>query len=380
MNIEYKGWTLPDKVTIIESGYDINVGEIPLAYIIDSEQTKSIEKAKQRLRNTIPVYYTENNRKQIALEKLSGLSGVPIDPVILETDNTGFTLQLDLNSGSIQQSSTEAYWSCILYKVGLGKFRIDISADNILNLLLHHTFTKGTCTTDVSFAFHLGELVVLSKSMSEYQEALGDKALANDIKYNGTKDWQLGHVYKSLTKSSIYFGRFYRPIDLDIVETYGRSVVQITKSEHPWQHIIAPVDEWKTRNKNIMQYFLQNEAKLHESLDLPYKLAIKEVHNTVNLFYPFTDKYNYITDLPCYKDCGEYVEIRDNYYGIIDVAFRNIKEHMLQIMKSTEKENITLHYLKILLLSSEPYTFETMKPLDKELLELFINKTETRKS
>lgn len=193
--MEYNGWKQIDKIKIVYSNAsytEVNGVKYPKAYIVDSNNAKSLESAIKWA-----TYYKKDN------------------PVIEETDNIDFDFSLAEAASESYQGGKLSFWMCIISKKGITPFAVGINSDLLLSLLLKSTFTNGKCNKKVLFARKNGQLGVLHTEMSDYKDLLNDMKVKSNMSKGKTTKWKIGYEYKTLTQSDVLLGYFTPIVNIE---------------------------------------------------------------------------------------------------------------------------------------------------------------------
>lgn len=211
--MEYQGWTLFDKVLIVAKklghwDYDQDKWvEDPdyQGYIVDPSN-KQMLKSAQAWAETCRTKYDENG-------KFCGYDRTPGEEFLY--DNGDFRLQLLETAGRSSQGGKLSFWNCWVTAPDGKKFKVGISADLLLELLLQSVFDNGRCTCPLCFVRRKEGVGMLNTDMESYQNALRDMQRKADVKTKKTSKHQLGHAYTALQAANAYAGDiwvWYEPI------------------------------------------------------------------------------------------------------------------------------------------------------------------------
>lgn len=196
---EFTGWKKLDNIKIVYSikdSIEFNNRTIPKAFIVDSSNTKQLEKAIEWSRQ----YTTDINAK----------------PVIIDADNCNFEFSLAMPATkSYQTGGKLSFWMCILKKEGVPECAVGVNTDILINTLLESTFVKGKCNEKVLFVRKAGQLGVITETMQEYKEMLKDTKIRKDVCKKKTKKWEVGYEYITLTQRDLLLGYFKKVMDVD---------------------------------------------------------------------------------------------------------------------------------------------------------------------
>lgn len=220
--MEYKGWSLFDKVLIVakkEQIYDRNtrtyseVSEYQ-GYVVDPAN----EKMKANALEWAKTYRSSHDEegKYIGTTTVAGTEFL--------YDNKDFILELKDAAAGSSQGGKLSFWDCWITAVDGKRFRIGIAADLLLEVLKQTTFVNGVCQVPLCFARQKAGVGMLHESMDSYQEALADMQKKADIKTKKTTKHEVGHIYSALKEVNAYAGDiwvWYEPIKERT--TYSRS-------------------------------------------------------------------------------------------------------------------------------------------------------------
>lgn len=309
MSTNYNGWNLYDKVIIVEkvifnyerqedgSSKMVDSGRRQ-GYIVDPKNKKQLESA---------LYWAQTGRYVYDAEKGYSELVDKHDGVQYEFDNDGFEIELLNSAENSSQGGKLSFWNCNIMKDG-HTWEIGIAADLLLRALVSCTWINGRCQEPVMFARCKGGVGVLSKSSPEYIEAQNDmKAKANMSKGRTTK-WKEGHIYETVTSSSVCIGKIYRWYD-PIMEykSYGwtsrETLVGFKLRKEPEVHYLV----WDTDKK---------ATHASEYLKLPYCTILercparKESDRTIVMDVTNSDIDNSLWERSFYK----YTLSSDTYY------------------------------------------------------------------
>ena len=191
----YNYWKSFSKVKIVYSAFDFimfNDKSYPKGYVVDASN-------KQQLETAIgwASCYDHN------------------DPVVIETDNLNFELQIASAANCSSQGGKLSFWMCIVNKPGIAPCAVGINSELLLSLLLGSTFKNGKCENKVMFARKSSQLGVLHEDMKEYAQLKKDEEAKKKINAHKTTKWKVGFEYKTLTASDTMLGMFDPIIDLN---------------------------------------------------------------------------------------------------------------------------------------------------------------------
>lgn len=196
---EFTGWKKLDSIKIVYSikdSIEFNNRTIPKAFIVDSSNTKQLEKAIEWSRQ----YTTDINAK----------------PVTIDTDNCNFEFSLAIPATkSYQTGGKLSFWMCIVKKDGVPECAVGVNTDILINTLLESTFIKGKCNEKVLFVRKAGQLGVITETMQEYKEMLKDTKIRKDVCKKKTKKWEVGYEYITLTQRDLLLGYFKKVMNVD---------------------------------------------------------------------------------------------------------------------------------------------------------------------
>lgn len=134
------------------------------------------------------------------------------NPQIIDTDNSGFEMQIVTAPDNSSQSGKLAFWMCIFTKANVPSFATGINSELLSMLILGSDIAKGKIIADdLFFAKLSGQLGVLHTNMPEYQEYLSCLKRKEATSKNKTKNWKVGYSYVTSTKSDIMLGTFNWP-------------------------------------------------------------------------------------------------------------------------------------------------------------------------
>jgi len=218
--VVYGGWSMFDKVTIVEKtrGYyqdengfwKVGIADLPQGYVCDSNNKKMLL-AAQSWAKWYEYPTDENGKRDFKNEIIH-------EGVCHEIDNSGFVLELLDAAEDSSQGGKLSFWNC---KVTHGErsWKIGIAADLLLDVLKNTTFVNGVCQEPLFFARKNGKVGMLCKSMEAYTQAEKDKERKSNISKGKTKKYVEGQTYETLTMKDVYLGYFWQHYDW--IETYG---------------------------------------------------------------------------------------------------------------------------------------------------------------
>ena len=195
--MNYQGWSLFDKILLVCRHEKDGIRQ---AYLCDPTNKKQIENAKSWGESWCREGWNPETRTY-AIDKK-----IPAEE--FEFNNEDFTFELFDSAGGSSQGGKLSFWNCIVSKDNK-KFKIGISADLLLDLLLSSTFVNGVCSTKVLFARKNGSVGVLHQEMSQYQDAINDMKKKEDVKKK-TSRHLLYHNYITVNYDDMYIGDFYQ--------------------------------------------------------------------------------------------------------------------------------------------------------------------------
>lgn len=204
--MEYSGWKQLSRVNIIYSTGSIikyNNKSYTKAYISEAGTTKACMNSLSAGKNWAKGWMNKDK-----------------EPVVIETDNKGFSFQIVSAAGrSWSQGGKLSFWMCIMEKEGLEPFAVGINSELLADLILESTIYKGSVKEKVFFARKNGQLGVLHENMPSYKELLKDQELKKDINRGKTTKWKIGYEYNTLTQSDVMFGYFSPIAEIDHAKT-----------------------------------------------------------------------------------------------------------------------------------------------------------------
>ena len=200
--VNYGGWSLFDKVTVVEKGGDWSGKlELPQGYICDSKNKKMLEAAK---RWALWYEYPSDEEGNRTWE-----NRIEHEGICHEFDNSGFVLELLDCAEDSSQGGKLSFWNCRITKDDKS-WKIGIAANFLLDVLKNTTFINGVCTEPLFFARKNGRVGLLCKSMDAYKQATNDVQRKSDMKQGKTKKYVEGRTYETLTMRDVYLGCFYQ--------------------------------------------------------------------------------------------------------------------------------------------------------------------------
>lgn len=195
--MDYSGWKQLNRINIIYSigsTVELNGKKYTKAHIAEAGNTKACQKALESGKSWARGWYSRDKEKE---------------PVVVETDNTGFSFQIASAAGnSWSQGGKLSFWMCIMEKEGIEPFAVGINSDLLADLILESTVYKGAVKEKVFFARRNSQLGVLHENMPSYQELLKDQEIKKNINKGKTTKWKIGYEYNTLTQSDVMFGYF----------------------------------------------------------------------------------------------------------------------------------------------------------------------------
>lgn len=211
MGDKYEGWTLYEKVIIVEKivyNYDYGLGkriktDEKQGYIVDSKNKKQLETAMSWAETKEYDYNPETKRNEI-IKVNKG--------IIHEFQNEDFEIELLDSAEGSSQGGKLSFWNCKISKDDKS-WIIGINADLLLKCLKSCTWVNGKCQDKVMFARCKGGVGVLSKNSPEYIKAQSDMASKANMSKGKTSKYELGHCYETVTESDVYFGKIYKWYD-----------------------------------------------------------------------------------------------------------------------------------------------------------------------
>ena len=169
MKYSYEGWTLYDKVIIVEKiVYNYNYGlgkriktDEKQGYIVDPKNKKQLETAMSWAETKEYDYNPETKQNEI-IKVNKG--------IIHEFQNEDFEIELLDSAEGSSQGGKLSFWNCKISKDDKS-WIIGINADLLLKCLKSCTWVNGKCQDKVMFARCKGGVGVLSKNSPEYIKA-----------------------------------------------------------------------------------------------------------------------------------------------------------------------------------------------------------------
>ena len=135
--MDYTGWTLYDKVTIVVSERE-NKYKYPKANIVNTKDKNQLASA---------MHWAEYNRAirgengELIKDKNGNVTYETVKADVFETENKGFKVKLLDCAGSSTQGGKLSFWNCIISK-GDMKVIVGISSDLLVELLKNTDFEK----------------------------------------------------------------------------------------------------------------------------------------------------------------------------------------------------------------------------------------------
>ena len=320
--MEYSGWKQIGGISIIYSTNDnmeYNGKKYPKAYIAETKNKKAIESGIKWAKG----YYSN-----------------PTAPKVVETDNNDFSFQIISAAGNSWQGGKLSFWMCLMEKKGINPFAVGINADILCDLILETVMNKGKTDEKVFFARKNGQLGVLHKNMSSYQELLKDEQLKKDVAKKKTTKWKIGYKYQTLTTDDIMFGMFSKIVSFDYDNNgyycpgrHSQLTISLdfTGPDYPLYGSIYP------ENKNLKMNDIYKE--ILKDLDYDYLKPKCPSRQEGEQIFEETPTY--------YKDLVDYMlteknDATDDYYHIYYFIrkafsiFRYDKEATIKILERTK--------------------------------------------
>ena len=205
---KYEGWTLYDKIIIVEKivyKYDYNLGkriktDDKQGYIVDPKNKKQLESAMRWADIKEHKYNSD-------LKEYEDIRGNKV--AIYEFQNEDFGIELLDSAEGSDQGGKLSFWNCRIFKEDKS-WIIGINADLLLKCLKSCTWVNGRCQEKVIFARCKGGVGVLSKNSPEYVKAQADMTFKANMSKGKTSKYRLGHCYETTTESNVYFGKVYQ--------------------------------------------------------------------------------------------------------------------------------------------------------------------------
>lgn len=386
--MEYNGWTLYDKVTLVIKKEKHKNYNLPQGYVVNSTDKKQLERAINW--GEYKKYLYDDNNEPI--KDIKGYSKYEVvKPDIIELKNEEFTVSLldfahdSCNGGKL------SFWNCLIeHEESNIKCVVGISSDLLLTLLVQNKFNYGKCEKKVIFARQSGHVGLLTKDMKEYQEALKDMQIKKNINKGKTSRWKVGHNYKTLTIDEMYFGNIYQlvgkvknpeyknlytcdePLYLEVLKNKRYNIIcntslinaDISKASELQEELI------KTYTKNINDTIKKLNDKKKSYLYICRLICVNVaplLNRNIYLDYIDTDKF------PS-RQAGERVIEQDILFK---EAFNNVIKHMqketLRLLKLYDIDDIR-QLVEDVLIRTTPFKSD-LSDLDeneKELLKYLL--------
>ncbi len=237
--ITYGGWSMFDKVTIVEktrgyyqdeNGYwKVGIADLPQGYVVDTSNKKMLNAALSWAKwEEYPK--TPDGRSDWEHPTIH-------EGICHEVDNSGFILQLLDSAEDSSQGGKLSFWNCKITH-GERSWKIGIAADLLLDVLKNTTFINGVCQEPLFFARKNGKVGMLCKSMEAYKQAQQDQVRKSTMSKGKTKKYVEGQTYETLTMKDVYLGYFWQHYDWREEYHYGwwngnTRIREITKLEKP---------------------------------------------------------------------------------------------------------------------------------------------------
>lgn len=255
-------------------------------------------------------------------------------PTVIETDNSGFSLQLAKAADGSSQGGRLSFWMCIISKDGMEPVAVGLNSDLLIDVLLQSTFVNGKCNEKVVFARKGGQLGVLHEKMTQYKDLKDDIAKRKNINRGKTKKWQVGKVYSTITQSDVYLGAFkpHLKVSMDCRwydDTQRRVTCSYYDNAKKDMHVYTSTKYNVTFDDIVRSAFIAYDA---------YKETVPSRQCTDQLFENTDDIHDkYVASLIKYINTDEYF-MHYTYAYIPEAAFAFIevnKDFTIKILKAT---------------------------------------------
>lgn len=312
---DYKGYNLFDKVIIVSKPvreWDIALRKYKTTnqyqgYVVYPNDKKMLESAMNWAKYEEHGPYNNETRKYEWRNVVEGEQH--------EFDNDGFTMTLYASATGSSQGGKLSFWNCKFEKDNK-EFIIGINADMLIDVLMHCTFIKGVCQEKVLFARKNGNVGVLTKSMSQYQEALADMEKKANSKKGLTSKHQLGHNYTTLTCNDVYLYDVYQWYEMIDKEGHVTAIRRLDKPIH--KYIFMPYEKDKNNISDYINpnkyFYVYNGNKLPKrqegNIVINYDMTDEEVNKLIN------DKFNTIVYKQTYYYPGRLYSCYNPDFGL----------------------------------------------------------------
>lgn len=199
----YNYWVLMDAVDVAVRGvaerYEYT------GYIVAHGDKSALDKAKAwaRVRN-----YDRDKREYTDT----------VEPTVYTFDNKGFTATILDSAGGSSQGGRLSFWRCKIEKDGV-EFTIGVNDAVLADLIKNSHIENGIVKEKVMFARKGGQPGLIHEGMQAYKDATADMQKKADMKKaEKTKNWEIGGVYSTLTKTDICLGEVWDTLELYTVE------------------------------------------------------------------------------------------------------------------------------------------------------------------
>lgn len=387
--IDYKGWSLYDKIALVIRKVNHSIYELPQAYLVDPTNKKQLDKA---------IYWGTMNKYK--LNKKTNKNEIEIvEPEVIYTENKGFKITLLDTARDSYQGGKLSFWNCIIEKKSDNiKCVIGINANLLLTLLIQNKFLYGTCENEVFFARQSGGVGLLTKDMIEYTEALKDMQNKKDINKGKTKNWKIGYEYITLTTDSLFLGKIYRVIDIDYSWGYAgsRNIRKIAiveskeKESYVTYDLLAAKSTLESKYKSKHKEYIESEVKAIEAyklstlfeywnnyIDSEFKKLKKEdlqddklnnkINDIISNILIFGYHGNMLNKLPARQEKGKLLDVDIDINEAYDSLIKNIQNKVLQYIKKGFNPSSGL--VTKLIIRTSPFNFKDLTQNELKIIE-----------
>lgn len=371
--MQYNGWTLYDKVTLVIKQLDNPLGanrcryDIPQAYLVNSWDKKQLERA-----------INWGTYSRVVIDKdgnyVRGEDGIvqyeTVEPRIVELENKGFTVELLDYAHMSSQGGALSFWNCIIRNEKENiECVIGIAANLLLALLKWADFSKGKCKSEVVFARQSGNVGLLAEGMKEYEDAVKDMDKKKEMSKGKTSKWKIGHAYETLTNSEFYFGDIYSLIKSDYYSTKCKCNYYIETENKHYDMIV--------KSRNIDEN-IKKASELKESIPKKLDKVINELKD--NFYYSvgndlqplFCRYYTQANDkgkFPCRKEAERFIEEDVNFKEMFDEIIDTVQKKVIECIHNNPDMNGKAFIIEEILVRTTPFTDELTEN-EKELLRI----------
>lgn len=325
--MEYSRWSLYDKVLIVVKDSE-KIDTCPKAYIVDPKDKKQLEAAKNWASRFMG-HEKDKDGNNVAVWS---------EPKVIETDNSGFELELLETAHSSSQGGKQSFWNCRISKYK-SQWKVGINSDLLLLALKQGEFINGKSSSTYSFARCSGGLGLINKDMAEYSLAVADMQTKKELSRGKTSKWKIGRNYHTLTMDYIYLGEVYTPITFDFEIERNTQTLKVLST--PNKKILLGINPTEVNETGLKELL----DRLTESTIADIKGASVNEYMASRILRGLPIRYNIGDKMVSRKQGDVDLGFYDSYISDLDEALKQIKKEFITSSVIPYGASYSLQYL-----------------------------------